>query len=220
VNLFPNPVTLIVNGFTLSLAMGFMLIILWYDARKSVNQFFAIFLFLVLVWNIGFLLSQAAILIDAGPAIFDLVYGITQVGFTGSTVALYVIVTIMAGIHTRRFRALAFASLLVILGYNSFLIVNSQLNASQTQENTISFLFFLFINTLTAYLTWHYRQKILNRWLITGILAFIIGQGLAFLNQDLGITATAFTICAIGSLILSFAFIHEQIIAPLKNHPH
>src|SRR5688572_10828982 len=156
--LSPNPVTLIVNGFTLSLAMGFVLIILWYDARKAINQFFAIFLFLVIVWNTGFLLSQAAILIDASAAVFDLVYGITQVGFTGSTVALYVIVTILAGIHTRRFRMLAFVSLLIVIGYNSFLIVNTQINTSPQQENSISFLFFMSINTLTTYLTWHYRH--------------------------------------------------------------
>ncbi|MGB1288822.1 MAG: hypothetical protein ACPG7F_19980, partial [Aggregatilineales bacterium] len=49
---------LLINGLTLALALAFLMIILWYDVRRTLNQFFAIFLFLVGLWNAGYLALQ------------------------------------------------------------------------------------------------------------------------------------------------------------------
>ena len=49
-----SPILILINGFTLALATAFLLIVLWYDFRRAVNQFFALFLIFVQIWNVGF----------------------------------------------------------------------------------------------------------------------------------------------------------------------
>lgn len=44
--MFPlTTLTLMINGLTLALALGFLILILWQNPRKEQNQFFALFLF-------------------------------------------------------------------------------------------------------------------------------------------------------------------------------
>ena len=60
-----SSLTLLLNGLTLTLSLSFLLITLWQDTRKELSQFFAIFLFMVTLWNVGSLLLQAAALIES-----------------------------------------------------------------------------------------------------------------------------------------------------------
>jgi hypothetical protein len=99
-----NTVTLLINGLTLALALSFLIIILWNDARKELNQFFAAFLLLVALWNVGSLLAQAIALIEAITD--DIALSVMEVGFTGSSVAIYALTAGLVKLHTRRFRAL------------------------------------------------------------------------------------------------------------------
>ena len=61
---FANTITLLFNGLTIALALGFLLIVLSQDARKELNQLFASLLFLVTLWNAGSLLALAFSLVD------------------------------------------------------------------------------------------------------------------------------------------------------------
>src|SRR4051812_15827061 len=119
---FFNTVSLLSNGITLALSLGFLLIVLWHDFRKELNQFFATFLFLVMLWNVGSLFTLALSITAPDSSIIKFAATLLELGFTGSCIALYAMTAILVGVHTRRFRLLAFAGLLLILIYQGILI--------------------------------------------------------------------------------------------------
>ncbi len=211
-----SPVLLPINGFTLALALGFLLIIAWYDIHRIINQFFAIFLAMATIWNAGFFLVQIALLLELPLSFMGFASGIAEIGFSGASVALYVLVTILAGIHTRRFRILAFISLCVALAYNGLLIITRREIGIQPSSG-VSFFYFLIFDILTLYFLVSYRRKIQNVGIIAGITIFILGQLFNFLNPASGIASLSATIGATGALILSFALVQQEMITPLKN---
>ena len=105
-------VTLLVNALTLALSLGFLLIVLWNDARKELNQFFAVFLMMVVVWNVGSLLGLVASLIEPNSPLIPTAVSVMEMGYTGSSIAAYALTAVLVGVHTRRFRWLAFSGLL------------------------------------------------------------------------------------------------------------
>ena len=54
-------------------------------------------------------------LIDPQSELIKPMIGLMELGFTGSSVAVYVLTAVIVKAHTRRFRALALAGLLVLL---------------------------------------------------------------------------------------------------------
>ncbi len=122
-----DSLTLLLNGLTLALSLSFLLITLWQDTRKELSQFFAIFLILVALWNGGSLLLQALSFTDNSvPTLSELATSMVEVGFAGSSIAIYTLTAVLLGIHTQRFRMLAMTSLLVVLGYQVLLIAGGQ----------------------------------------------------------------------------------------------
>ena len=119
---FFNAIGLLSNGLTLALSLGFLLIVLWNDVRKELNQFFATFLFLVMLWNIGSLFTLALSITFPDATLIKISTTIMELGFTGSSIALYAMSAVLVGVHTRRFRLLAFAGLFLVLIYQGVLI--------------------------------------------------------------------------------------------------
>ncbi|RMG78534.1 MAG: hypothetical protein D6712_21240, partial [Chloroflexi bacterium] len=222
--MFPlETLTLLFNGLTLVLALGFLIIVLWHDATKEINQIFAIFLILVIVWNVGSFLSQIVLLVDVPPFIKQLAVILNLVGYTGSVVGIYVLTTALIGALTRRFRLLALLSLFVIVSYQTFLIVNNpDIDTAFTQYpigtlRPITLLFYLAFGGTTFYLAWRFRRKSSSAVLIAGIMLFVLGQSIGFLNPELGIVSIATSVSALGSLIISFSFLRLEIIQPLAE---
>lgn len=210
-------VTLLINGLTLALALGFLLIVLWYDARKTLNQFFAALLVLVMVWNTGDLLGQIDLLIEGAPWT-DFALALREIGFTGSSVAMYIFTTALIGVHSRRFRILALLSLMVVTAYNVFLIVNKQaLTLASESPQAVSAVFYILFDGVTFFVLWRYRRKVESVGLLIGIGLFLIGQSLGFLNPEFGANSVSTTISAIGTLIASFALLQREIIRPLTE---
>lgn len=221
-----NTVTLLINGLTLALALSFLIIILWNDARKELNQFFAAFLFLVALWNVGSLLAQAITLIEEQSPLLDIALGVMEVGFTGSSVAVYALTAGLVKLHTRRFRTLTFASLFLILAYRVLLILGNanpvvlsiQDTASLTyQERPLLVLFYLIFDGATLYLLWRYRRKIHSYELQFGLFAFVVGQSLGFLNPELQTISLSVTVSALATLVICFAIVRQEIIRPLAE---
>lgn len=211
--------TLLINGLTLSLALGFLLIVLWHDARKELNQFFAIFLIFVTIWHAGSFLFQGTILLSQETILSVIAIGMIEIGFMGAGISVYVLTTILAGVQTARLRVLAFLSLLVISTYRIFLIVTTA-NISlqpQTQQPAPSIIFYLTFNILTLYLLWHYRQKLQIKSVGIGIAIFILGQSLTILNPSISITSFVTNISALGVITASFGLLRQEIIAPLEE---
>jgi signal transduction histidine kinase len=220
-----NTVTLLINGITLALALSFLVIILWNDAAKELNQFFGAFLFLVGLWNVGSLLSQAVQLVDSQSPLGALAFSVMEVGFTGSSVAVYALAAGLVKVYTRRFRLLAFASIFVILAYRVLLIasrapgaaISPDANPLTYQTQPLLVAFYLIFDGATLYLLWRYRRKIRSRALHLGLLAFVVGQSLGFLNPELQTLSLSVTMSALATLIISFSILHQEIIRPLAE---
>lgn len=222
---FPGAITLLFNGLTLALALGFLLIVLSQELRKEINQFFAIFLFLVIGWNAGSLLAQALSLVDRDSPLMALAIGIMELGFTGSSVAAYVLTAVSVGAESKRFYLLAFFSLLVVLGYQLFLIVsNANLPIELVEDGTFTYrlqptssIFYIVFDGITLYLIWRYHRKIRSRMLITGIALFAFGQSLGFLNPELRALSISINVSSLATLIISFAILRQEFIVPLAE---
>lgn len=220
-----NTINLLFNGLTLALALGFLLIVLWHDISKEVNQFFGVFLFWVTLWNAGSLLTQGAMLVDPHSPLIDFAVNVLEIGFTGASIAIYVLTTVLVDAQTRRFRLLAFTSLLLILVYQTFLIVTSSSETPSIADRgsftylfqPLSIFFYFAFDTLTFYLVWRYRRKIRSAGLIGGIVLFLFGQSIGFLNPELQVVAVSTTVSSIGALIISFSVLRLEILTPLAE---
>ena len=220
-----NTLTLLLNGITLALSLSFLLITLWQDTRKELSQFFAIFLFMVTLWNGGSLLLQAASLIENTPTLTTIAISLVELGYAGSAIAIYTLTAIVVGAQTRRFRTLAFVGLFFVLAYQLLLIISNvpvrfeRLGAGTFtyQIQPLSALFYLVFDTTTFYLIWRYRRKIRSRALWVGILIFVVGQTLILLNPELQALATAINLSSIAALIISFSILRQEIITPLSE---
>ena len=208
--LLVSPILLLTNVLALVLSMGFLLIMLWYDLRRVVLQYFTIFLVFVIAWNSGLLYSQfSGFLGEAEPL---LAYAFVQVGFSGSIVALYALTTVMIGIHPSWFRAFALGSLLVVAIYNLFIIATQSSGPSP-----ISFSFYLVFDFVILSLIWRYRRKFRTISLLAGIGMFVAGHSLTFLNPELDIVSVSTSLSSVGALILSLGIVRQELIFPLTS---
>lgn len=222
---FANTITLLFNGLTIALALGFLLIVLSQDARKELNQLFASLLFLVTLWNVGSLLALAFSLVDPTFSFLSLAISMMEIGFTGASIAVYSLTAVLVGVHTKRFRSLAFLSLFIVLSYQILLVVSqSPLPFEPLGEGfykyrfqPIAAIFYLMFDGTAFYLIWRYRRKIQSFSLFLGLNLFVIGQSLGFLNPELGIVSLSINLCSIATLIISFAILRQEIIIPLSE---
>ncbi|MGQ9887094.1 MAG: ATP-binding protein [Aggregatilineales bacterium] len=222
---FSNSITLMFNGLILAIAFSFLLIALWQDARKTLNQFFAVFLFMVMVWNIGSLMAQVFTLVAASKSSISLVVGIIDLGFTGSAIAVYMLTASLVGLSARHFRPLAFSGLGLMVVYQAVLLSRgapiaydvSESEAFVYQPQALSVLFYLFFGSATFFLTWRYRRKIRSKGLVVGIMLFVIGQTIGLLNPELRIVSLSVNLSSLAALIISFAILRKEIITPLSE---
>ena len=220
--------TLLLNGLTLALSLSFLLITLWQDTRKELAQFFAIFLFMVTLWNGGSLLLQAISFTDGPASLNAIAIGLMEFGFAGSSAAIYALTAVVVGIHTRRFRWMAVASLVVVLGYQFVLIAsNAPARIARLQSGPITYqmqplsaLFYLVFDTTAFYLAWRQRRKVRSRALLAGILGFVSGQALSLLNPELQTLSISINVSSISALVISFAILRQEIITPLAERVH
>ncbi|MEQ8677989.1 MAG: GAF domain-containing sensor histidine kinase [Aggregatilineales bacterium] len=218
-----NAITVLINSLTLSLALGFLLMVLWHDASKELNQFYAFFLLFVIIWTIGSLFVQSIEIISDVSSVFSgLSIGILELGFTGSSISIYILVTVLAGIRSQQFRFLSLLSLGIVIGLRILLIVITPLdiNSEDTltyQFNIVSVSFYLLFDLTTLYVTWRYRRRLRSVVLISGIIIFLGGQSLVFFNQEIFIASLATSVSSIGVLLISVAILQREIITPLRE---
>lgn len=220
-----NTIGLLSNGVTLALSLGFLLIVLWNDLRKEVNLFFAAFLLLVMLWNMGSLVTLAISLIDDNSDVIKISTTVMEIGFVGSSIALYTLTAIIVGVHTRRFRVLSFASLVLVLSYQVLLILADAPLSFEPLGNgfykyrfqPLSALFYFMFDGATLYLVWRYRRKIRSSGLLVGLNLFAISQSIGFLNPELRIASLSMSFGGVATLIISFAILRREIITPLAE---
>ncbi|NDJ62134.1 MAG: GAF domain-containing protein [Chloroflexi bacterium] len=220
-----NSITLLLNGGAFALALGFLVIVLWNDHRKALNQFFAIFLLMVTLWNGGLLLAQMFALVDELSAFIALPVAVVELAYAASSVAIYALTAVLIRIRFWRFRLFAFTALATVIAYRVFLILIgvppsfevTPAGAFIYQTPLILGLFFLVFDGATLYLLWRDRRKIRSRSLALGIALFVIGQGIGFLNPDLQVFAITIYVNTIAALMISFGVVRQEFLDPLAE---
>lgn len=214
--------TLLINGLTLALALGFLILILWQNPRKEQNQFFGVFLTFLILWNVGSFMVQFGLIAVDIPEIGLFALALTQFGFSGASVGIYVLTTTFVGVQSKRFRVLAFLGLGIFMGYQVFLYITQGrlINNSEILELRLSGIFllsFVIFDGTTLFLAWRYRKKIASASLLIGMVLFIVGQGFIFFNPQLVVASFATSIGSIGGLVIAFGIIRKEIIEPLAE---
>lgn len=220
-----DTLTILINGITLALAFGILLIVLWYDMRKLLHQFFAVFLVMVLLWNAGALLAQAAVLIGADESLIRAAVLMMELGFSGASVGIFALTTVLVRAQTRSFRALAFLALAFVLAYRLLVSIGGaalqpdggMASVLNYQMQPLLIVFYLIFDGTTLYLIWGNRRKFRSQGLLTGIGLFVLGQSLSFLNPELEAFALATIVSSLAALMMSFAILRQEIINPLSE---
>lgn len=220
-----NAVALLVNGLTLAVALTLLIILLWHDSRSEVTQFFSVFLGLMMCWNLGSLLAQAGALVSLPSGFQRIPLIILELGFTGSSIALYALTAALVKVFTRRFRALVLLALVLFGAYRVLLTVSGapdpfvvQADGALSMASRSSLtVFYLVFDGASAYLLWRFQRKIRSRLLKAGLVAFIVGQTIGFLNPELSSFVIATVIAAFAALVIGFGILQQQIIRPLAT---
>ncbi|MFN8529378.1 MAG: GAF domain-containing protein, partial [Anaerolineae bacterium] len=218
-----SAVTLLINGVTLALALAFLFILLWSDANRELNQFFAAFLIMVAIWNGGSLLWQAISELRIETPITGIALGLTELGFTGASVAVYALTAVLVRAHTKRFRILTFTSLAIVVAYQVLLLlINSAMHSdvvfvSNVQRQPFAVAFYLIFDLGTLILIWRNRRKIRSAGITVGITLFVVSQTVRFVNAELQLFELAFIMSSIAALLVSFAIVAQEIIKPLAE---
>lgn len=213
---------LLLNGLMLALGMSFMLTLLLANIRGEINQFFALFWLMLLLWHAGAMLVQISELVTLPDEFASAATGMMELGFTATSVALYALTTALVSVLSRRARLMVFASIGLLIALRTLLVVTNAPSLSLlNQGGTISegrslyILFYLLFDGATLFLLWQSRRRLRSAVLIVGIALFALGQGIGFLNPALGTHITSLFVSAVGGLVLSYAILHQEIIRPL-----
>ncbi|MCA9888644.1 MAG: GAF domain-containing protein [Anaerolineae bacterium] len=211
-----NPLIFIVNVCTLALALAFLLLILWYDARSSLNQLVALLLSFTIAWNLGIILVEISQSFQFGVPFFELGNFLAQVGFVASNALLYALLMRAVGITIRFFMPIALATLAVIVSYNSFVLIVGAI-PSDFQVASINPAIILLFSALSLLIIWRYRQSNLSKLLVVGSIVVVLGHVSSLLNTSLGLGTLATSIGSIGALIIAISLVRSSIIVPLHS---
>lgn len=223
--LTPIAIALILNGLTLTVALGLLIIILWYDSRRITNLYFAWFLLMVTMWSAGSIISRAGAI--AGAEDQYVVFGLRllEMGFTSSALAIYLYVVILIGNRSRFFQFFAVTAIILLLGFHLVLYaLDAPVDYDITADGVLQYAFtetstFLFtiINVLTLGLVWQRFRKIQRATLAFGIMLFSMGQLVALLSPRLRVLGVAEDAGSIATLVMAFAQIQAQVIQTLAG---
>lgn len=223
--LTPLTLTLILNSLTLTVALGLLLLLLWYDAKRITNLAFSWFLVMVLVWSSGSILSRGAAFAGADDRFITVGLHMVQIGFAGAALALYLYVIILTGNRSRRLIIFGVLSNLALLVYFLALIL---IGGSPSYQVTVSgllqydfdistILAFGVVNIATLVIVWQGFRRIQRPALAFGVMLFCLGQLVALTSPRLRLLSVAEDAGAIATMVMAFSLVQTQIIQPLAG---
>src|SRR5215207_7897398 len=121
----PISITLLLNGITLTLSLAFLILLLWHDPTRLTNFYFALFLFMMVAWSSGSLLSRGGAMAGIETAYVQAGLRLMELGFTSSALVLYLYITILLGNRSLRFQSIAMLSVFLMLIYHTVLYSRS-----------------------------------------------------------------------------------------------
>ena len=221
----PIAIALILNGLTLSVALGLLILLLWQDARRLTNLYFAWFLFMVMLWSAGSLLGRGAALTGAEANFIQVGLFLLEVGFTSASLGLYLYVVTLVGNRTPIFQVfgicaaiLLFIYYVVLLGLGARPTYTISLNGLLLYEfSTFSVIVFGIIDALILLIVWQGFRRIQRPMLSFGVMLFALGQLVVLASSRLRSLAVGEDTGTLATLIIAAALVQSQIIQPLAG---
>jgi hypothetical protein len=220
-----NSATIVINGVTIALGLVILVLILWQDSRSEANVFYAIFMLMAMAWSAGTLLTRVSAYIGGPTPLTELGIRLLGIGFTGSSIGLYLFTVIVSGGQRWRFMRLAVLTAGLVIVYQ---VVLMSFSLPPTFENrpdgTLAYSFGAFSTVLyisftavTLLVAGQRRRKVRVRLLLPGIYGFSIGMLIELISPELRRRAIGMDISAISALLISYAMVRAQIIDPLSG---
>lgn len=218
-----NFIVLLVNGLTLALALDLLILILWLDPRNEENFFFALFLFMVVVWATGSLIGRVGAYAGASHGTIEFGLRLLDVGFAGAGICAYIYTAVLIGYRGAFFRLAAFAVLTVIAVYQVLLgILNVPHSFVVTDDGILDYSFdapgmvlYLAFQLGTAFLVWQNRRKIRSKLLSSSLVMFVFGQMIGLLIPRARMFGISEDISSAAVVLISYAVVQQQIMTPL-----
>jgi signal transduction histidine kinase len=217
-----NAFLLILNGIMLALGMSLLLLSLLVNIRREIQQFFALFWLLLLLWHAGAMVVQVSTLVGLPESLVQAAASTMEIGFTAASIGLYALTTALTQVLSRRLRYLMLVSMAVLLGLRALLLsTNAPASlfvggAGETPPFGYT-LFYLLFNGAALLLVWQARQRIGSTLLTGSLAAFAIGQGIALLNPALGTYTVSLVITSAAALAMSVAVLRREIVRPMAE---
>lgn len=216
-----NTLTIAVNGFTLVMAMSFLVIILWYNRNALQNQFFAMLLFMMFLWSSGSFFTLLVTLIEPNAIFIDISIILMELGFAGSAITAYGFAAILVSVFSRRFRWIMMVSLGMLFSYYTIAfrsgILATERGTNYYQLPNISTLFYMLFTVGTLYLLWTFRARVIHKGLWTGMVLFVLGQSIGLLNPELKVLSLSIIVSSIAILMIALSIVHRDFILPVQD---
>lgn len=211
--------TIVFDGVVLALAASFTILLLWHDYGNRQISLFALFLGLVLSWNVGSILVKVAVYFNLLQPLAGIGLALIEVGFSGSSVAFYAFASALAGIRSQRFFRLSVIAVAVTVAARLLFTRNQSVfeGSENVRLESLPALLYFSFSALGLNLLLVYRRKIQAGTIRFGAVFFVLGQGLAFLNPALGIVAISTNLSSVGVLMIAVGIIRREIIRPLAE---
>ncbi|MCZ7545936.1 MAG: hypothetical protein M5R40_21510 [Anaerolineae bacterium] len=215
-------ITLITNGLTIALALVFLLLVLWQDPRRPLNQVFAVFLVMVALWAGGSLIARSAAFVGADVALIGWGLRLLELGFAGAALALYMFTMTLTDIGSRPVRVISATAMIVFLAYQLLLFPMQPFAPGQISQGLLRYdfqpsriAFYLMFETATAFMAWRYRRKVDQPLLVGGVLLFVAGQVIDLLSPELRAAGVSVLISAPSAMVISYGILRQQVMNPL-----
>lgn len=179
-----NAAALVINSICIVLTVLMLVLILWQDARSTATRLYAFFVFFVVMWSGGTLLSRIAALIGATDTFIGTGVQFLQLGFTGACVGAYLLaISLTGGLGKRLNQAVLIGGLVMVAlqGVLIFASATSSYSYSTRGDGALLISFSGFGTLLyssfaasTLILVWQRRRKIKYRSLQLGLTVFCL----------------------------------------------
>jgi signal transduction histidine kinase len=222
--LTPITLVLISNGLMLTLALGSLFIILWQDSRRELNIYFSLFMLTMMLWASGSLLSRVGAMVSTPDnQLTPLGLRMLEIGFGGACITVYLMTLTITEVRRLFFRSAVVGAIVLLLFYHvmlAFLDVQPDFEINEDDLliydfGTINSVLYLLFSFLTLVVIWRNFGKVRHATLSYGLALFSIGQIVGLLSPRLRVLAVAENTSTLAALIISFAIVRSQVMAPL-----
>lgn len=216
-------VIMAINGLALTLALGLFLLVLWLNPRRQLNLYYALFLFMTVLWTIGTLLSQAMALMGGDNTLIELGVRLLQTGFIGAAISSYLFTAVLVGSRGRFFMGVSMAGLIIVFGYQAILLLTQEVplysivdqRLLQYSFNPLSALLYLLFGGTTLLLLWLQRRRVRERGILVGLVLFAISQLISLVSPQLRSLGIPVFMADVSILAISLALVRQQLVTPL-----